>query len=137
MIEIAHTNGTAAALGRLSDAESEVMHLIWQQTPPITVSALLPHFTKARGWKTSTLSTILDRLIEKSFLRKELHGKTNHYTPLVSHEIYKEHETHVFLESVHKGSVRSFIAALVSDGIPSDEIKAIQEWFKSEVGDDM
>ncbi len=125
------------ALGRLSDAEAEVMRVIWELTPPVTVSGLLEIFRARRGWKTSTLSTVMDRLIEKGFLSKALRGKTNLYTALVTEDYYKELETRTFIESVHKGSVKSFIAALAEgDNITADEIDEIKAWFTERTGDE-
>ena len=123
-------------LGKISESEMEVMRVIWELAAPVTVSRVLEIFSARRGWKTSTLSTIMDRLIEKGYLTKTLHGKTNIYTPILTEETYKEHQTSAFLSAVHGGSVKSFIAALADSGnLRAEEIEEIRVWFSEKKGD--
>ena len=111
-------------LGRLSESELEVMRAVWGLAAPVTVSRVLEIFSARRGWKTSTLSTIMDRLIEKGYLTKKLQGKTNIYTPTLSETTFKEHHTRDFLSTVHNGSIRSFVAALADGGnLRAEEIR--------------
>ncbi len=102
-------------LRRLSETETEVMNTIWDKAGPVTVGELLQDFERSKGWKTSTLSTILTRLIQKGFLTKTMQGKVNNYSPTLSREEYKNNATKSFMQAVHGGSVTSFIAALTGD----------------------
>ena len=122
-------------LKRLSDAEAEVMQVIWSVSAPVTVQQVLDVFAQDRGWKTSTLSTILSRLIEKGFLSKTMQGKTNFYSPITTEEQYKAHETQALLKDIHHGSVKSFFAALVDSGISKHEIVELRKWFNQMEGD--
>ena len=124
-------------LGKLSETELEVMLVIWGMAAPVTVSHALEVFAQRRGWKTSTLSTILDRLIEKGFLTKTLKGKANLYTPALTEDAYKEYETRMFLSSMHNGSLKSFIATLANGtGLSTEEVADIRTWFFEKAGDD-
>ena len=127
--------GITKGPGRLSETELEVMREIWGMAAPVTVSGVLEIFSVRRGWKTSTLSTIMDRLIEKGYLTKTLHGKANIYKPLFSEEEHKEYETKLFLNDVHGGSVKSFIAALSDTTLSPDEIAEIRKWFFQKAGE--
>jgi len=121
---------------RLAKTEQEVMREVWMMGPPITVARLLEIFAARRGWKISTLSTILDRLVAKNFLSKVMGGKANLYTPLISERDYKERETRAFLESVHQGSVSSFVAALVNNNkITKEELADIRACLLDKAGD--
>jgi predicted transcriptional regulator len=116
--------------GKLSETEREVMREVWGMTAPVTVARVLEIFSARRGWKISTLSTIMDRLIEKGCLAKALHGKANVYTPLITEAAYKERETRAFLAEVHNGSLRNFIAALDGGGgVSAEEAAEIRAWF--------
>jgi len=116
--------------------ELEVMREVWGMQLPVTVARVLEIFATRRGWKTSTLSTIMDRLIEKGYLTKTMQGKANIYTPTIAEAVHKEHETRAFLAKVHNGSVKSFIAALAdSSGMGAEEIAEIQAWFRERTGD--
>jgi BlaI family penicillinase repressor len=123
-------------LGRLSETEMEVMHEIWQMDSPVTVSRLLKIFTQRREWKISTMSTILDRLIEKGFLSKKMEGKANIYLPKLTEIEYKKYETEVFLEKIHHGSIKSFVAALAGyEKLDTDEVAEIRAWFSKKASE--
>ncbi|GIP39040.1 hypothetical protein J31TS4_23200 [Paenibacillus sp. J31TS4] len=110
------------------------MEVIWGLAPPVTVNQLLDIF-ESKDWKTSTLSTILKRLIEKGFLTKSMSGKVNYYDPALTFSEYKKHETKTFLSRLYNGKVKNFIAALVDeDELNQDDIAELKEWFKREEG---
>ncbi|WP_130609113.1 BlaI/MecI/CopY family transcriptional regulator [Cohnella abietis] len=121
-------------LGRLSETEMEVMEVIWEVAAPVTVAQLLDIF-ESKGWKTSTLSTILQRLIEKGFLTKSMSGKVNFYDPTLTLREYKKHETQTFLSRLYNGKAKNLIASLVDDAeLSHDDIAELKEWFASKEG---
>lgn len=123
-------------LGKLSETEMELMEVIWQEEEPVTVSRLLEVFEN-KDWKTSTVSTLLKRLIEKGYLTKTLDGKVNYYHTTMSLEQYRKLETQSFLNRLYNGKVKNFIAALVDDDEYSQkDIAELREWFKQKKGDD-
>ena len=123
-------------LGRLSQTEMEIIRTIWGLTAPVTVQQVLNILAESRKWKTSTLSTLLSRLIKKGFLTKEMKGNINLYTPTLSEDEFKKHETRMFMSTIHNGSYKSFIAALVNDvRMDSDELAELREWFQEKIGD--
>lgn len=121
-------------LGRLSETEMEVMEVIWELAMSVTVNQLMDIF-ESKGWKTSTLSTILKRLIDKGFLTKSMSGKVNYYDPALTLSEYKKYETQSFLSRLYNGKVKNFIAALVDDAeLSPDDIAELKEWFVREDG---
>lgn len=121
-------------LGRLSETEMEIMEVVWELETSVTVNRLMDIF-KAKDWKTSTLSTILKRLIEKGFLTKSMNGKTNYYTPTLTLTEYKKYETQSFLSRLYNGKAKNFIAALVEDDeLNQDDIAELKEWFARKDG---
>ena len=121
-------------LGRLSDVEMEVMHTIWGLATPVTVAQLVAIYRDSKGWKTSTLSTMLERIISKGFLRKEMKGKVNYYSIVASLEDYQKQEGRNILSSLYEGSIKNFMAALVDAGSITDkEVKELQEWFQESI----
>ena len=122
--------------GKLSKMELEVMREVWGMTYQVTVARLLEIFSVRHGWKTSTLSTILDRLIEKKYLTKTAVGKANVYTAAMTEAAHKEYETKMFLNEVHNGDMKSFIAALADgSGISAAELAEIRAWFNDKAGE--
>lgn len=121
-------------LGRLSETEMEVMEVIWKSSEAVTVAQLLDLF-KSKDWKTSTLSTILKRLIEKGFLTKSMSGKVNYYEPVLTWQEYQKYETKSFLGRLYKGKVKNFIATLVDeDELSQEDITELKEWFMRDGG---
>jgi len=123
-------------LGRLSETEMEVMQAIWECATPVTVAALLAIFEESKGWKTSTLSTILSRLIDKGYLTKKMEGKVNYYNPTLSAEEFNRHEATSLLTNRYGGNVKNFVAALVDDdAITQEDIRELKQWFQTLAGD--
>jgi len=126
-------------LKRLSETEMEVMQTIWKMETPITVAQLLFVFKEGKNWKTSTLSTILSRLMEKGFLNKELKGKVNFYNPAITLQEYQKYETQSLLKGLYGGNVKNFVAALVDvnadEGIAQEDIEDIKRWFSDKADD--
>ena len=123
-------------LGRLSETEMEVMQTIWEIAAPITVARLLAIFDERKGWKTSTLSTILSRLIDKGFLTKEMKAGVNYYDTDVTLYDYQKSETRSLLTTLYGGNVKNYVAALVDDeGVTPKDIEDLKQWFQSMTGD--
>ena len=124
-------------LGRLSDVEMELMQTIWGLATPVTVTQLLAIFEDSKGWKNSTISTMLERIISKGFLRKEMKGKVNYYSIVATLEDYQKQEGRSIISSLYGGSVKNFMAALAEDGGMTDtDVRELQEWFASSIGKD-
>jgi len=122
-------------LTRLSSVEMEVMQAIWELTPPITVAQLLSHFQESKGWKTSTLSTMLSRLIDKGFLAKTMKGNVNYYDTDVTLYDYQKSEASNMLASLYGGNVQKYVAALVdSEGVTQNDIDSLRQWFRDMAG---
>jgi len=123
-------------LGRLSETEMEVMQAIWELATPVTVAGLLAVFEKSKSWKTSTLSTLLSRLIDKGFLTKKMNGKVNFYDTNLTLQEFQKHEAQSLLTNLYGGNVKNFVAALVDDdGVTQEDIRELKQWFQAMAGD--
>ena len=122
-------------LGRLSDVEMELMQTIWGLAAPVTITQLLAVFEDSKHWKHATISTMLERIIAKGFLHKEMKGKANYYSIVATFEDYQKQEGRSIISSLYGGSVKNFVAALAEDGGMTDtDVKELQEWFASSIG---
>lgn len=123
-------------LGKLSETEMEVMEEIWKVEDSVTVAQLMDIF-RDKHWKTSTLSTILKRLIEKGFLTKSMRGRVNFYYNTLTLDEYKKHEAKTLLNRLYNGSIKNFIAAVVDDdGLSKDDIDELKSWFLNKDGEE-
>jgi BlaI family penicillinase repressor len=128
--------GYMKQLKRLSAAEMEVMKVVWELNEPVTVAQVLSIFEETKGWKTSTLATLLLRLMKKGFLTKEIRNKTNNYVATLTLEEYKKYEAKSLLSNLYGGNVKNFVAALVDDsGNSREELDELEKWFAQKASD--
>lgn len=118
-------------LGKISEAEMEIMKIIWEKDKQMTTAEILEELPKENSWKTTTVMTLMSRLTEKGILSVTKVGKLNHYFSKVSEEEYKAIQTDNFLEDMHKGSVKNFMATLFnSKKISKKDISELKDWLK-------
>ncbi|WFR57313.1 BlaI/MecI/CopY family transcriptional regulator [Anaerocolumna sp. AGMB13025] len=118
-------------LTRLPETEFEVMQVIWKNTVPITTTTLMNQLGNKKGWKLQTLVTLLNRLIERGFLRSEKQGKERNYYPSVMQEDYIQYETALFVERYHDNSLYQLVNAFSGGNrLSKEEIDELSIWFK-------
>lgn len=121
-----------SVLKKLPDAEFEIMNLVWQLTPPVTSGMLMERLNQEKGkaWKVQTVHTLLNRLVERGFLKTEKLGKERFFEPLVEQEEYLQYETQSFVNQYYGGSRLSLVSTLYQGGALSDtEIDELLEWL--------
>lgn len=116
---------------RLSDAELEVMQIIWAETPPVTAAAVQQK--AAKDWKATSVLTFLSRLCEKGFLRCEKEGRQNLYTPLIARQAYLQRESASFVKRLCGGSVKNLVASLSDAGeLTSSDIEELRAFLDAQ-----
>ena len=53
---------------KLSDAEFEIMKILWEKASPMTSGEILEAFNGNLGWKLSSLMTVLERMAKKDYV---------------------------------------------------------------------
>lgn len=116
---------------KLPDAEFEVMNTIWSMDPPATTAMLMRDLGRAKGWKAPALIALLNRLIERGFLRSEKPQKEREYYPLVDKEDYLRFETDGFLSRYHDGSLTSLMASLMdANRLDDGQLAELIRWAR-------
>lgn len=110
-------------LQQISDAELEIMKVVWAKNKESSLFAELTDELAAKGrpWQKNTLITLLNRLVNKGFLKAKKIGRRNEYTPLVSEAEYQTAQTKHFLEKLYEGSASGLVATLISGDLLTDE----------------
>ncbi|HEX3020960.1 MAG TPA: BlaI/MecI/CopY family transcriptional regulator [Lachnospiraceae bacterium] len=120
-----------ASLVKLPEAEFEIMSVIWKNTPPITTAIIMNQMGNEKGWKLQTLITLLNRLIERGFLRSEKLGKERTYYPCITHDEYIQFETALFVERYHENSIFQLVNTFSGNAkLSKEEINELSEWLK-------
>ena len=110
-------------LQQLSDAELEIMKIVWENPSEVTLFPYIMDRLAVRGkaCQKNTLIVLLSRLMNKGFLRAKKIGRRNEYTTLVSETEYRTAQTKNFLNKIYEGSVNELFCNLISGDLLSDE----------------
>lgn len=117
---------------QISDAELDIMKIIWANGEP-TLFAFLMEELEAAGktWRKNTVITLLSRLMEKGFLKATKTGRRNEYTPLVSEAEYQKCRTRSFLDRIYGGNVKGLVANLIeSDFLTDSEYEELRNMIE-------
>jgi|SRR5882757_2842196 len=97
-------------LPRVSDAEWQVMRVIWSQTGTCSAQTVIDTLATPNDWSTATIKTLLNRLVKKGALRFEKSGKAYLYSATFTESEGRTVETKSFLDRVFDGSLSPLIA---------------------------
>jgi predicted transcriptional regulator len=112
---------------RLPDLELEAMLVIWQSERALHTGEIHRLLTSGKERPHQVTQTVLSRLEDKSFLRREKIGRLNYFYPLVAQADYRASETASFLEKLYGSSPARLMAALVeSETISAEDIAEIK-----------
>lgn len=114
----------------ISDAEFQVMKVIWANAP-ISTNEVVEMLEKTTAWKPKTIQTLLSRLVKKGALNYEKDGRVFVYTPLIKETKILEMESDTFLNRFYNGTLNSMIVNYIERDKLSkediDELKHILE----------
>lgn len=97
---------------KLSEAEFEIIQVLWRHKAPMTSNQILDEIKDGRQWKLASLMTTLARMADKGAVYCDRTTRTNYYSALVSEDEYKVTEGTSLLEKMFNKSVKDFIASL-------------------------
>lgn len=121
---------------KLSDAELEIMRVLWRYNEPLTSNQILSEMSESRNWKLASLMTVLARMADKGAVCCDRSTRTNYYSTLVSEEEYKLMESESFLERLYEKSAKNLIACLYQGKKMSKEnIDELREYLDSLKGE--
>ena len=111
----------------ITDAELEVMNILWEKNSA-TSRELSSILEKKKGWKNTTVKTLLGRLVEKEFLDTKKISNYFVYSPIVSQESTLEYLTRNFNSNICSKSVGDVILQLISDNdLSSNDILKLKK----------
>ena len=110
-------------MAKLSDAEYEIMKIIWEDQEKTTLfSYIMDELIKqGRPCQKNTLIVLLSRLVGKGYLKATKTGRRNEYTPLISETEYQTSQTQNFIDTVYEGSVKGLVMNLIAGDLLTDE----------------
>ena len=113
-----------AAEEKITEAELEVMEVLWDAGEPVTLSQIREALADRNG---ETVKTLLRRLCAKGAAAQEK-GRVYHYRPLVSREELGCYRTRKLIDKLYAGSARQMVAALVEhDQLTGQDIAQLRD----------
>jgi BlaI family penicillinase repressor len=97
---------------RLSEAEWEIMKVIWKQDS-CSAQAVIDELASTTSWTSSTIKTLLNRLLSKGALRFKKIGKSYLYSAVWNEEQCRTREATSFLDRVFDGEFSPMLAHFV------------------------
>lgn len=115
-----------SALPQISEAEYEVMKIVWNEAP-INTNEITARLLKTTSWKAKTIQTLIKRLVTKGALTYEKQGRVFVYTPLVKESEYINQESNSFLNRFYNGDISTMVSAyLENNQLSESEIQHLR-----------
>jgi len=116
---------------RISDAEWEVMKLVWKKSP-ISSEEIISSLSVKMNCSAPTIKTYINRLLKKGALGYERSGRSYSYYALVSEKDSIRAESSSFLERVYDGAVGLLFSNFIEDEYLSEnEIERLQKLLEN------
>lgn len=113
-------------LPQISEAEFEVMKIVWQSAP-ISTNEITERLTKTTTWSPKTIQTLIKRLVTKGALSYEKQSRVFVYAPLVAESEYVRQESTTFLERFYDGNITSMLSTYIeNEAISESEIASLR-----------
>lgn len=107
------------ALPQISEAEFEVMKLIWEYAP-ISTNEITDKLTRTTKWSPKTIQTLIKRLVTKGAITYEKQSRVFVYTPLIEEKEYIGQKSRSFLKRYFNGDITAMLSAYMEDDKLSD-----------------
>jgi BlaI family penicillinase repressor len=118
---------TMKKMPRISDAEWEVMKVLWE-TSPLTANDIVEVLSKRASWQRETIRTLINRLVQKEAVRFEKQGRQYHYSPAVAETDCIKAQTRSFLRRFQAGAIEPMLAALVEqERLSAEQIARLKD----------
>lgn len=101
-------------LPQISEAEFEVMKVVWKYAP-INTNEITEKLTQTTNWSPKTIQTLIKRLVSKKALTYEKQSRVFVYTPLVKEDEYIRRESNTFLNRFYDGNIISMLVSYIED----------------------
>lgn len=106
-------------LPQISEAEFEVMKVIWKYAP-ISTNEVTEKLAQTTDWSPKTIQTMLKRLVNKKALTYEKQSRVFVYTPLIQQDEYIRQKSNSFLDRFYDGNIVSMLSSYLKDEKLSD-----------------
>jgi BlaI family penicillinase repressor len=120
---------------KISEAEWEVMKIVWSRTSPCTANEIVDALGGIADWKPNTVKTLITRLVKKRALGYEEERRMYLYYPLVSEDKCIMSVTKSFVKRVFGGALKPMLVTFLQDEkLSQDEIEELKHILEERKG---
>lgn len=113
---------------KITDAELEVMQILWNAGEPMTLAKIKAALPDRNG---DTTKTLLRRLCQKGAVAQEKR-EVYYYSPLVGQDELGCYRLRKLIDRLYAGSAKAMAAALVrNEQLNQQDLKELQEMFSN------
>lgn len=113
-------------LPQISQAEFEVMQIVWEHEP-ISTNEIVERLSRKSTWSPKTIQTMLIRLEKKGVLTHDKESRVFIYSSLIKKDIYIADESHSFLNRFYSGTLNKMVTNLLDqDLLSEDDLKELR-----------
>lgn len=113
-------------LPKISEAEYEIMKIIWNHAP-ISTNEVVERMDSNHDWSPKTIQTLLSRLVKKGALDYTKKSRVFVYTPAVEEKEYLNYESSSFLKRFYNGALHSMVLNfLEQDQLSENDIEELK-----------
>ena len=111
---------------RISDAELQLLQLLWDESP-LGATELAGKVPDSRGWTLATVKTLLSRLLAKGAITAEAEGRRYRYRPAVEREAVAGGQADRLVDRLFGGRVSPLVAQLAEQrDIAADDLAELE-----------
>jgi len=112
---------------KISEAEWEVMRIVWNRSP-LSAQEITEKLSQKRPRHPKTIRTLINRLVKKGALGHKKMGKAFLFLPLMDESKCAMEESISFLDRVFGGSLHPMIAQFIEhQKLSAEEIQELQK----------
>lgn len=113
-------------LPQISEAEFEVMKIVWKYAP-ISTRDITEKLLQTTNWNPKTIQTLIKRLVTKGALTYEKQSRMFIYTPAVKENEYIGQESNSFLKRYYNGDITAMVSAYIeNDRLSESELDTLR-----------
>ena len=115
-----------SSLPQISDAEFEVMSIIWKYEP-ISTNDVVERLSKNKKWSPKTITTMLFRLEKKGVISHEKEGRVFVYSALIQKDAYLKAERSAFINRFFDGALNQMVVSYLNENdLTKNDIDTLQ-----------
>lgn len=107
---------------RLSEAELEIMHVLWRESTPLKASEIVKILSDKYSWKVPTAHVMLSRLVEKGYIGVDKSAYSHKFFAIVSEAEHLACESALLVKKAGGKLPLMFASLIESDDVTDEEL---------------